>query len=63
MARLMTNYWISEVPSKIVWFKLSRFLEVRVVLRKPVTRADANRPVGSGRRIRVVLGGRCLSRV
>jgi len=25
MARLMTSCWISLVPSKIVWFKLSGF--------------------------------------
>ena len=34
-------------PSKIVWFKLSGFRDVRVVLRNPVTRGDANGHVGS----------------
>ena len=44
IARLMTSCWISLVPSKIVWFKLSEFCGVRLVLCSAAEQASRAEP-------------------
>ena len=47
MARAMTNCWISLVPSKIVWFKLSEFSRSVSWCSVPLNRNDASARIAS----------------
>ena len=56
IARLMTSCWISLVPSKIVWFKLSGFAASISCYRALLSTPHAIDRVSSCCRIRLVLG-------
>jgi hypothetical protein len=57
IALAMTNCWISEVPSKIVWFKLSEYAASVSCCAVPLSRPHATRRrLSSCCRIRLVLG-------